>query len=126
MHHAVVQKQNNISFCMFSEPGCPTFSKKHRQRGNITLSIMKKNIEKPPKEIRCKVYTYLPTPCFVFFFFQSYWPFITLWKIVVKADIMVPWVKSQNSFLPDLKIYSFGHCSARNLMLGQRGKFEYY
>ena len=42
---------------------------------------------------------------------------------------MVPWVKSQNSFLPDLKIYSFGPCSARNLMLGQRVllllKFEY-
>ena len=49
MHHAVVQKQNNISFCMCSEPGCPTLRKKNRQRGNITLSIMKKKHRKNPK-----------------------------------------------------------------------------
>ena len=87
---------------------------------------MKKNIEKPPKEIRYTVYTYLPTPFLVFFLPELLTIYYFVENVVVKADIMVPWVKSQNSFLPDLKIYSFGHCSARNLMLGQRGKFEYY
>ena len=81
---------------------------------------MKKNIEKPPK-------AYLPTPFLVFFLPELLTIYYFVENVVVKADIMVPWVKSQNSFLPDLKIYSFGPCSARNLMLGQRVllKFEY-